>query len=179
MAFVWKHRYLIVKRTAKLTAAERKDLRQLLAYLPELRPLRSFCQDHYRLRDDSGTLRVARWRYTWLHYDPWYQGVRELVEVLEVLAAPKLAKAMAFLGQPAGRQVRTNNHVERLNRRLQFAEKVRYRWRQRKWVVRWVVVLLDICWQQAATAAAAEKAAKASGKRAPPQPSARGKKRAA
>lgn len=43
---------------------------------------------------------------------------------------------MAFVQQPAERQVRTNNHVERLNRRLRFAEKVRYRWRKRKWVVR-------------------------------------------
>src|SRR5215471_8203112 len=48
-AFVWKHRFLIVKKTAKLTKAERKDLEQLLAYLPELRLLRSFSQDIYRL----------------------------------------------------------------------------------------------------------------------------------
>src|SRR5262245_6083859 len=94
-AFVWKHRFLVVKRTAKLTEGERADLAKMLAYLPELRTLRSFSQDLYRLLDDSRTLRVA-----------------------------------------------TNNHVERLNRRLRFAEKVRYRWRKRKWVVRWVVLLL-------------------------------------
>lgn len=75
-AFVWKHRFLIVKRTAKLTTAEQEDLERLLAYLPELRPLRSFSQDIYRLLDSSKTLRVARWRYTWLRYDPKYQGVR-------------------------------------------------------------------------------------------------------
>jgi hypothetical protein len=178
-AFVWKHRFLIVKRTAKLTEGERDDLEQLFAYLPELRPLWSFSQDIYRLLDNSRTLRVARWRYTWLRYDPKYEGVRELVEALELLADPKLTKAMAFLGQPAGSQVRTNNHVERLNRRLRFAEKVRYRWRKRKWVVRWVVLLLDGCWQQAAEAAAAAKGAKPSGERAPPQPSARGKKKVA
>jgi Transposase len=44
-AFVWKHRFLIVKRTARLTEAEGKDLAQLLAYLPGLRPLCSFSQD--------------------------------------------------------------------------------------------------------------------------------------
>ena len=48
---------------------------------------------------------------------------------LDLLAEPKLSKAMAFVQQPAERQVRTNNHVERMNRRLRFAEKVRYRWR--------------------------------------------------
>src|SRR5271168_135389 len=34
-AFVWKHRFLIVKRTANLTETEREDLEQMLAYLPE------------------------------------------------------------------------------------------------------------------------------------------------
>jgi hypothetical protein len=178
-AFVWKHRFLIVKRSANLTDAEKKDREQLFAYLPELRPLGSFSQDLYRLLDDSGTLRVARWRYTWLRYDPKYQGVRELVEALELLADPKLAKAMAFLGQPAGSRVRTNNHVERMNRRLRFAEKVRYRWRKRKWVVRWVVLLLDVSWQQVASAAVGDKVATQSRKRSPPRPSAKGRKRVA
>jgi len=177
-AFVWKHRFLIVKRTAKLTQAEREELEQLFAYLPELQPLRSFSQDIYRLLDDSQALRVARWRYTWLRYDPKYQEVRELMEALDVLAEPKLAKAMTFVGQAAGRQVRTNNHVERMNRRLRFAEKVRYRWRKRRWVVRWVVLLLDNCWRQAA-AAAADKEAMPSGQLSPPQPNVWSKKRVA
>ena len=178
-AFVWKHRFLVVKKTAKLTKAERKDLEQLLAYLPELRLLRSFSQDIYRLLEDSKTLRVARWRWTWLRYDPKYQEVGELVAALELLAEAKLTKAMAFVQQPRRRQVRTNNHVERMNRRLRFTEKVRYRWRKRKWVVRWVVLLLDIVWQQAATAAIADKEAKPSRERSPPQLSATSEKRAA
>jgi hypothetical protein len=178
-AFVWKHRFLIVKRTARLTPAEREDLQQVLVYLPALRPLWSFSQDLYRLLDHSQTLRVARWRYTWLRYDPRYEGVRELVEAVELLAEPKLTKAMAFLSQPAESQVRTNNHVERLNRRLRFAEKVRYCWRKRKWVVRWVVLLLDGCWQQAAEAAAADMGMQQSGERSPPPSSTRGKKKAA
>jgi hypothetical protein len=33
---------------------------------------------------------------------------------LDLLAGPKLAKGMAFVGQPVDKQVRTNNHVERL-----------------------------------------------------------------
>jgi transposase len=178
-AFAWKHRFLIVKRTGRLTRAEQEDLQRLFAYLPEVRPLWSFSQDLYRLLDSSQTLRVARWRYTWIRYDPRYEGVREVVEALDLLAEPKLTKAMAFLGQPAGQQVRTNNHVERLNRRLRFAEKVRYRWRKRKWVVRWVVLLLDGCWQQAAQAATADVKAQQAGERSPPQSSARGKKKVA
>jgi Transposase len=178
-AFAWKHRFLIVKRAAKLTPAERNDLKQLLAYLPELRTLWSFSQDLYRLLDDTRTLRVARWRYSWLRYDPKYQEVRELVEALELLAEPKLTKAMAFVQQPPGGRVRTNNHVEGMNRRLRFAEKVRYRWRKRKWVVRWVVLLLDVWWQQAAETAATSKGPKRAGERSPPQPTAQGQRRAA
>ena len=175
-AFVWKHRFLIVKRTAHLTPYERNDLKQLFAYLPEMRTLGSFSQDLYRLLDDSATLRVARWRWTWLRYDPEYQEVGELVAALELLAEPKLTKAMAFVQQPLGSQVRTNNHVERMNRRLRFAEKVRYRWRKRRWVVRWVVLLLDGFWQQAAEPAppAVPQAA-----RSPPEPNTWGKKWAA
>ena len=178
-AFVWKHRFLIVKKTAKLTQTERVDLEQLFAYLPELRPLCSFSQDIYRLLDDSKTLRVARWRHSWLRYDPKYQGVWELAEALDVLAEPKLTKAMAFVGQPAESQVRTNNHVERLNRWFRFAEKVRYRWRKRKWLVRWVVLLLDVYWQQAAEVAVGPKGAKQSEEPSLPQPGLRGKKMAA
>jgi Transposase len=178
-AFVWKHRFLIVKKTARLTKAERADLEQLFGYLPELRTLCSFSQDIYRLLDDSKTLRVARWRHTWLRYDPEYQQVRELVEALDLLAGPKLTKAMVFVGQPTGSQVRTNNHVERMNRWLRFAEKVRYRWRKRKWVVRWVVLLLDVYWQQAAEGAAANKGLKQSEEPPSPQPGTRGKKMAA
>lgn len=168
-AFVWKHRFLIVKRADRLTDQEKADLAKLFAYLPELRVLRSFSQNLYRLLDDSKTLRVARWRWTWLRYDPRYQGVRELVAALELLAEPKLTKMMAFLGQPADRQVRTNNHVERMNRRLRFAEKVRYRWRKRKWVVRWVVLLLDAWWQERAGEASPAAAPASAGERSPPQ----------
>src|SRR5262249_11484296 len=115
----------------------------------------------------------------WPRHDPSSQGGRELVAALELLEEPKVTRAMAFLGQPAGSQVRTNNHVERMNRRLRFAEKVRYRWRRRKWVVRWVVLLLDVYWQQAAQATAADQKRRQSGESAPPQPNARSKKRVA
>ncbi len=178
-AFVWKHRFLMVKRTAKLTKAEWDNLVQMFQYLPELRPLWNFSRDLYRLLDDSKSLRVARWRYTLLCHDSKYQGVRELVEALDLLAEPKLVKAMAFVQQPAEGQVRTNNHVERLNRRLRFAEKVRYRWRRRKWVVRWVVLLLNVCWQQTAKATAADTGEKRPEERLPRKARAKDRKRVA
>ena len=53
---------------------------------------------------------------------------------------------MAYLNNPAGRRVRTNNHVERTNRMVRFLEKVRYKWRRRKTLVRFVVLRLDSIW---------------------------------
>ena len=46
------------------------------------------------------------------------------------------------------RRVRTNNHVERTNRMFRFLEKVRYKWRRRKTLVRFVVLTLDEIWSQ-------------------------------
>ena len=50
---------------------------------------------------------------------------------------------MAYLNNPVSRRVRTNNHVERTNRMIRFLEKVRYKWRRRKTLVRFVVLRLD------------------------------------
>jgi hypothetical protein len=54
---------------------------------------------------------------------------------------------MAFLKNPVSRRVRTNNHVERTNRLIRLLEKVRYKWRRRKTLVRFVVLLLDRFWR--------------------------------
>jgi hypothetical protein len=62
----------------------------------------------------------------------------------------KFKKAVAFVYSPAAEKVRTNNHVERANRGLRFCEKVRYKWRRRKWVLRFVLLALDRWWSQAA-----------------------------
>ena len=53
---------------------------------------------------------------------------------------------MAYLNNPVSRRVRTNNHVERTNRMIRFLEKVRYKWRRRKTLVRFVVLRLDHIW---------------------------------
>ena len=55
----------------------------------------------------------------------------------------KFPKLMAYLKNPVSRRVRTNNHVERTNRMFRFLEKVRYKWRRRRTLVRFVVLTLD------------------------------------
>jgi hypothetical protein len=72
-----------------------------------------------------------------------FAKVPELAEAMGMLAAEKFAKMIAFLASPVGRRARTNNHVERTNRRLRFLEKVRHKWRRRPTLVRFVVLTLD------------------------------------
>jgi hypothetical protein len=61
---------------------------------------------------------------------------------------------VAFTSSAAGAKMRTNNHVERANRRLRFCEKARDKWRRRKWVVRFVLLAWDRWWQHVARAEA-------------------------
>ena len=142
-AFVFKRRHLIVKRQESLSAPERADLERMFAYVPALRPLWQFSQEVYKLWDVTQSRKVARWRWTRLKHNPQYQQVPELKAVLDWLNEDKFTKTQAFLQQPREQRLKTNNHVERTNRRLRFDEKVRYKWRQRKSVVRFVILRIS------------------------------------
>lgn len=86
---------------------------------------------------------LARWRWTRLKKNAAYQQVPELKAVLDWLNEEKFNKTQAFLKQPLGRRPKTNNHVERTNRKLRFDEKLRYKWRRRKSVVRFVLLKIS------------------------------------
>jgi hypothetical protein len=143
-AFVFKRRYLIVKRFENLDEREREDLEKVLGHLPELKTLWEFSQEVYKAWGTDQSRKVARWRWTRLRNDEEYRGVPELAEALEGLGKGKLEKTLAFLGRPPSERQKTNNHVERMNRKLRFDEKVRYRWRRRKSIVRWVLLRLGL-----------------------------------
>lgn len=144
--FVFKHRHLVVKRREKLTEADRDDLRRMLEYLPELATLRRFADRIYWLFDTPKDMHQAGCRRSAILRDAEFGGVPELVKAMEQLEEEKFAKLMAYLSDPVNRQVRTNNHVERTNRMFRFLEKVRYRWRRRRTLVRFVVLRLDESW---------------------------------
>ena len=84
--------------------------------------------------------------------DAAFQAVPELARAIEQVDAAKFPKPMAYLKSPLSRRVRTNNHVERTNRMFRFPEKVRYKWRRRKTLVRFAVSKLDGIWGERATA---------------------------
>jgi hypothetical protein len=159
--FVLKHRFLIVKKTSDLDKRQWDDLIRMFAYLPALRTLWYFAGAVRGLFETEARVQVLWKRRAALVRDRTYQAVPELVQALELLAAEKFRKAVAFVYSPAAEKVRTNNHVERANRRLRFWEKLRYKWRRRKWVVRFVLLAMDRWWRQAAAAAQADQAARA------------------
>jgi len=145
-AFVFRHRHLIVKRREKLTVSDRDDLARMLSYLPELATLRYFADQIYWLFDTPKDYHQASCRLSAIVREAAFQAVPELVKALEQLGPEKFPKIMAYLNNPVSRRIRTNNHVERTNRMIRFLEKVRYKWRRRKTLVRFVVLRLDWIW---------------------------------
>jgi hypothetical protein len=168
-AFIRKHRFLIVKKTSELSRQQWEELAQMFAYLPELRTLWYFACEVRWLFEKGARVQTPYKRRAALLRKEEYKAVPELAKAVEMLQEEKFRKAVAFAYSEAEQRVRTNNHVERANRRLRFWEKLRYKWRRRKWVVRFVLLALDRCWRQAGQESQAEQAAGAPQQR-PPSP---------
>lgn len=141
--FVWKHRHLLVTRPEHLDGRQRLRLSQMFRHLPQSRMLRDFVLAIYRLFDPEQSPHQSRCRRAALVNDPQYRADPDLAEALGMLVPEKFDRMMTFLHSPVARRVRTNNHVERTNRRLRHFEKVRYKWRRRRTIVRFVVLALD------------------------------------
>ena len=149
--FVFKHRHLIVKRRENMSEQEKKNLQTMLEHLPSLRTLRKFTDKLHRLFESEQSEHQAWCRWQALQSSVEFKALPELSKALASLEEKKFAKMIAFLRGPARRRrlVRTNNHVERCNRRLRYWEKVRYKWRRRRTLVRFIVLALDRWWQEA------------------------------
>jgi hypothetical protein len=146
--FIFKHRHLLVKRRDHLTVTDCKDLVTMLGYLPELRTLRAFADALQKLFDPKQREFQAWGRWKYLQRHAKYLAVPELKEALAMLDKDKFRKMIAFLRSPVAKRVRTNNHVERCNRKLRHWEKVRYKWRRRRTLVRFLVLALDHWWKR-------------------------------
>jgi hypothetical protein len=141
--FIAKHRYLIVRKPEDLTDRERDNLLKMLSYAPELVTLRRFVVQVYELFDPAQSPHQAQCRRAVLVKTPDYQADPDLQRALQMLSLEKFAKMIAYLHSPVAKRIRTNNHVERVNRRVRYFEKVRYKWRRRRTIVRFVVLALD------------------------------------
>jgi hypothetical protein len=141
--FIWKHRHLIVSQPENLNGRERHWLSRMFSYLPELRTLRRFVLQVYRLFDPQQSPHQARCRRAALVKTAEFLTDPDLAQALAMLTPEKFDKMIAYLHSPAGQRVRPNNHVERVNRRLRYFEKVRYKWRRRRTIVRFIVLAID------------------------------------
>jgi transposase-like protein len=141
--FIWKHRHLLVTRPENLNGRQRHWLGQMCQYLPALRTLRLFVRKIYRLFDPQLRPMQACYRWAALVEDPRFLADPDLAQALAMLSPEKFDKMIAYLYSPAHQRVRTNNHVERTNRRLRYFEKVRYKWRRRRTIVRFLVLAID------------------------------------
>lgn len=140
--FIFKHRYLIVKRPENLSEREQELLARMLVFLPALRTLRTFMDKVFALFSVDQTRQQAGCRRSALARSEMFQAIPELVKVIKLLSPEKFEKMMAFLHSPAAKRIRTNNHVERANRKLRFFEKVRYKWRRRRSIIRFLLMAL-------------------------------------
>jgi hypothetical protein len=141
--FIWKHRYLIVSRPENLNGLDRRRLSLMFRYLPSLLTLRRFVLAVYRLFDPDQSPHQAQCRRAAFVKDPQFKADPDLAKVLAMLSQDKFVKMIVYLHSRADQRVRTNNHVERTNRRLRHFEKVRYKWRRRKTIVRFLVLAID------------------------------------
>jgi hypothetical protein len=147
-AFVFEHRYLVVKRRERMSPQEKADLATMVSYLPELKILRNFVDRLEMLFEEAQSEELAWGRHAALLRRSGFLAVPELAAAIGMLPVEKFAKMIAFLKSRACDRVRTNNHVERVNRKLRHQEKARYKWRKRRRIVRFLVLLLDRWWSQ-------------------------------
>jgi transposase-like protein len=141
--FIWKHRHLLVTRPEYLDGYQQNRLSKMFRYLPALRTLRRFVLKIYRLFNPQLSPHQAKCRRAALLKEPEFLADPDLAQALAMLSPDKFEKMIAYLHSPAGQRVRTNNHVERTNRRLRYFEKVRYKWRRRRTIVRFLVLAFD------------------------------------
>jgi transposase-like protein len=149
--FVFKHRYLVVTGQERLDDRQRADLETMCQYLPALRTLRTFAIRARQLFDPGQTVHQTYCRRAALVRNKQFAAVPELAAAMKTLEGDKFDKMIAFLrsaaaksARAAGRPaVRTNNHVERTNRKLRLFEKSRYKWRRRRSIVRFILLAID------------------------------------
>jgi transcription elongation factor Elf1 len=138
--FIWKQRHLLVTRPEHLDRSQRRLLTRMFTYVPALRDLRAFVLQVYRLFDPQRGVQSISNQWADLVTNPLYEKDPDLSKALNMLKPDKFVKMIAYLDSPLGHRVRTNNHVERTNRRLRYLEKVRYKWRRRRTIIRFVVL---------------------------------------
>lgn len=138
--WIWRHQHLIVKRAENMTDEEKATLDQMVRIAPELKTIRRFNRDFYKLFERDLTKQQARCRRTRMAKNPAYQSNPFLVRALKKLRAERFEKIITYLGWQE--MERTSNHVERNNRSFRMLQKTRYK-RRRAHTIR-IAIELDL-----------------------------------
>jgi len=139
---LFRRRHLIVTKRSNISTQDAQTLEELLSMSPELRTLRAFVDDLHALFQVRRTKRMA-WRiWRKMRRNRSYLEIESLRKALDVLNKPNMEKLLQYLDRDTAMRskVRTNNHVERCNRVIRYLEKVRYKWRRRKTIIRHILL---------------------------------------
>lgn len=143
---LFRRRHLLVTKKSNMTAEDRSTLDELLSLSPQLKTLRVFVDDLHELfalrRSPEQAWKI--WRR--IRRNSSYLANDHLRKALEVLNKENMVKLLSYLEEETSSRskVRTNNHVERCNRVLRYLEKVRYKWRRRRTIVRHILLQFGI-----------------------------------
>lgn len=147
---LFRSRHCLVRKRSKMTSGQTKRLEELTSLSPVLVTLREFIDDVHELFSLRRTPARA-WRiWRRMRRSAKYRNIPSLAKALEILSKANMEKLLVYLNEPLSdrTKTRTNNHVERSNRKLRYLEKVRYKWRRSKTIVRHVLLQFQ-SWLQA------------------------------
>lgn len=139
---LFRNRHVLVRKRSKMTPRQKRLLEELTSLSSVLRTLRSFTDDVHALfavrRSKDQAWRI--WRR--MRRSAKYLGIPSLAKALDVLSKANMVKLLAYLDEPLAdrTKIRTNNHAERCNRKLRYLEKVRYKWRRSRTIIRHVLL---------------------------------------
>ena len=139
---LFRQRHVLVRKRSKMTHRQTKLLNELTSLSPTLKVLRSFVDDVHALFSLRRSKRQAWKVWRRMRRSAQYRALPLLTKALEVLSKANMTKLLVYLkATPADRpKIRTNNHVERCNRKLRYLEKVRYKWRRGRTIIRYVLL---------------------------------------
>lgn len=139
---LFRRRHLVVTKRSNIKRGDEKILEELLSLSPVLVTLRSFVDDLHDLFAIHRNKKTA-WRiWRRMRRNRSYLNNEHLAKALNVLSREVMTNLLHYLDQSPEKRsrVRTNNHVERCNRMFRYLEKVRYKWRRRRTIVRHILL---------------------------------------
>ena len=146
-AFVFKHRWLIVKRRDRMSDQERADLATMLSYLPELKTLRDFVDRLGMLFEEGQSEALAWGRHAALVSDRSVPGGARVGQGDRGSWGGEVRQDGRLPGEPGGPAGADEQPRGAGQPQARYEEKARYKWRKRRTTVRFLVLLLDRSWR--------------------------------